>query len=70
MHAREDLRPGSMLAERFGLSSADTVYLSMPMFHSNAMMAGWGVALAAESSIALRRRFSRRDFLPTSASSR
>ncbi len=62
--------PGSMLAERFGLSSADTVYLSMPMFHSNAMMAGWGVALAAESSIALRRRFSRRDFLPTSASSR
>jgi fatty-acyl-CoA synthase len=55
--------PGSMLAERFGLSSADTVYLSMPMFHSNAMMAGWGVALAAESSIALRRRFSASGFL-------
>ncbi|MEE2058909.1 long-chain-fatty-acid--CoA ligase [Rhodococcus artemisiae] len=55
--------PGSMLAERFGLGPADTVYLAMPMFHSNAMMAGWGVALAAESSIALRRRFSASGFL-------
>ncbi|MCK0089211.1 long-chain-fatty-acid--CoA ligase [Rhodococcus sp. F64268] len=56
--------PGSMLAERFGLGPADTVYLSMPMFHSNAMMAGWGVALAARSSVALRRRFSASGFLP------
>ncbi|MFD6857922.1 long-chain-fatty-acid--CoA ligase [Rhodococcus sp. NPDC060090] len=56
--------PGHMLAERFGLGPADTVYLSMPMFHSNAMMAGWGVALAAGSSVALRRRFSASGFLP------
>lgn len=56
--------PGVMLAERFGLGSGDVVYVSMPMFHSNAMMAGWGVALAAGSGVALRRRFSASGFLP------
>ena len=39
--------PGRMLAERFGLGPADTCYLSMPLFHSNAVMAGWAVAVAA-----------------------
>ena len=33
--------PGIMLATRFGLGPADTCYLSMPLFHSNAIMAGW-----------------------------
>ncbi|PXY19549.1 long-chain-fatty-acid--CoA ligase [Prauserella muralis] len=56
--------PGRMLAERFGLSRADTVYVSMPMFHSNAVMAGWSVGLAAGATIALRRRFSASGFLP------
>lgn len=56
--------PGAMLADRFGLSSSDTVYVSMPMFHSNAIMAGWAVALAAGATIALRRRFSASGFLP------
>ncbi|MEE2032710.1 long-chain-fatty-acid--CoA ligase [Rhodococcus chondri] len=56
--------PGRMLADRFGLGPDDVVYLSMPMFHSNAMMAGWGVALAAMSSVALRRKFSASGFLP------
>lgn len=55
--------PGVMLAQRFGLSEADVVYLSMPMFHSNAMMAGWSVALAARGSVALRRKFSASEFL-------
>ncbi len=55
--------PGLMLAERFGLGPDDVVYLSMPMFHSNAIMAGWGVALAAESGVALRRRFSASGFV-------
>lgn len=58
------VEPAIMLAERFGLGPADVVYLSMPMFHSNAMMAGWGVALAAGSGVALRRRFSASGFLP------
>lgn len=56
--------PGRMLAERFGLGPADTAYLSMPLFHSNAIMAGWAVALAAGASIALRRRFSASSFIP------
>ncbi|KAA9151547.1 AMP-binding protein [Amycolatopsis acidicola] len=56
--------PGKMLADRFGLSSSDTVYVSMPMFHSNAIMAGWAVGLAAGGTIALRRKFSASGFLP------
>jgi fatty-acyl-CoA synthase len=56
--------PGVMLAQRFGLGPSDTCYLSMPLFHSNAVMAGWSPALAAGASIALRRRFSASGFLP------
>ena len=54
---------GTMLADRFGLDARDGVYLSMPMFHSNAIIAGWGVAVAAGASIALRPRFSASSFL-------
>jgi fatty-acyl-CoA synthase len=54
---------GLMLAGRFGLGPDDVVYLSMPMFHSNAIIAGWGVAVAAGASIALRPRFSASGFL-------
>jgi fatty-acyl-CoA synthase len=56
--------PGEMLSGRFGLGPADTVYLSMPMFHSNAIMAGWAVGLAAGATLALRDRFSASGFLP------
>ena len=56
--------PGQMLAERFGLGPADTCYLSMPLFHSNAVMAGWAVAVAARCSIALRPKFSASQFIP------
>lgn len=49
---------GDMLSRRFGLGAGDVVYLSMPMFHSNAIIAGWMVAIAGGSSVALRRRFS------------
>ncbi|MDR3659776.1 MAG: long-chain-fatty-acid--CoA ligase FadD17 [Mycobacterium sp.] len=55
--------PGRMLAERFGLGRDDIFYLSMPLFHSNAVMAGWAVALAAQGSIALRRKFSASGFM-------
>lgn len=54
---------GIMLSARFGLGPADVCYLSMPMFHSNAVLAGWSVALAAGASIALRRKFSASGFL-------
>ncbi len=56
--------PGRMLADRFGLGPDDTVYLSMPLFHSNAIMAGWAVAATAGASIALRRKFSASGFMP------
>jgi fatty-acyl-CoA synthase len=55
--------PGQMLSSRFGLTSADTVYIAMPLFHSNAIMAGWAVGLSAGAAIALRRRFSASAFL-------
>ncbi|MCB9408736.1 long-chain-fatty-acid--CoA ligase FadD17 [Mycolicibacterium sp.] len=56
--------PGVMLAQRLGLGPSDTCYLSMPLFHSNAVMAGWSPAVAAGASIALRRRFSASQFIP------
>ncbi len=56
--------PGQMLAQRFGLGPSDTCYLSMPLFHSNAIMAGWAPAVAAGASIALRRKFSASGFFP------
>ncbi len=56
--------PGVMLAERFGLGPSDTCYLSMPLFHSNAIMAGWAPGVAAGASIALRRKFSASQFIP------
>lgn len=56
--------PGNMLSQRLGLDRDDTFYLSMPMFHSNAIMAGWAVAVAAGGSIALRRKFSASQFIP------
>jgi fatty-acyl-CoA synthase len=56
--------PGQFLSERFGLGPDDVAYLSMPMFHSNAIMAGWGPALAAGATVALARRFSASGFLP------
>lgn len=55
--------PGVMLAQRFGLGAADTCYLAMPLFHSNAVMAGWAPAVAAGASIALRRKFSASQFM-------
>ncbi|MGI9123223.1 MAG: long-chain-fatty-acid--CoA ligase FadD17 [Mycobacterium sp.] len=55
--------PGVMIAERFGLGPEDTCYLSMPLFHSNAVMAGWAPAVAATASIALRRKFSASQFI-------
>lgn len=56
--------PANMLAARFRLDADDVVYIAMPLFHSNAMIAGWSVGLAAGGSIALRRRFSASGFLP------
>jgi fatty-acyl-CoA synthase len=54
----------TMMAGRFGLGPRDTCYVSMPMFHSNAVLVGWAVALACGGSLALRRTFSASQFIP------
>ena len=55
-------RAGTVLAGRFDLSGG--VYQAMPMFHSNALLAGVSPAWAAGAPIVLRRRFSASGWLP------
>jgi len=54
---------GQSLTERFGLGPDDVVYLSMPLFHSNAIAAGFGPAVAAGAAMAPA-KFSASRFLP------
>jgi fatty-acyl-CoA synthase len=55
--------PGAYLVERLGLGADDVFYVSMPLFHSNAVMAGWGPALVAGGCVALAEKFSASGFL-------
>jgi fatty-acyl-CoA synthase len=55
---------GVKVAEMFQLTGDDVCYAAMPMYHSNALMAGWAPALAGGATVALRRRFSASGFLP------
>jgi fatty-acyl-CoA synthase len=57
-------RIGQAVAKNFPLTPGDVCYEVMPMFHSNALMAGWAPALAAGAATALRRKFSASGFLP------
>jgi fatty-acyl-CoA synthase len=59
-------RIGAIVAQMYALTPQDVCYLSMPLFHSNALMAGWGPALMAGSTFALPStgRFSASGFLP------
>lgn len=43
---------GRNLTERFGLTEQDTCYVSMPLFHSNAVVAGWAPAVVSGAAIA------------------
>ena len=54
---------GVTMTQRFGLGRDDVCYVSMPLFHSNAVLVGWAVAAACQGSMALRRKFSASDFL-------
>jgi len=40
------------LVQRYELTADDTCYLAMPLFHSNGVYAGWGVALGAGAAMA------------------
>ena len=42
---------GGALANRYAVSASDVCYLSMPLFHSNAVYAGWGVALVTGAAM-------------------
>ena len=59
-------RIGAIVAQMYALGPDDVCYLSMPLFHSNALMAGWGPALMAGAAFALPStgRFSASGFLP------
>ena len=54
---------GASLAERFDLTADDVCYLSMPLFHSNGVAAGWMVALASGATM-VPAKFSPTRFLP------
>lgn len=55
--------PAGYLTERLGLSGEDVHYISMPLFHSNAVVAGWAPAIFNGATIALAERFSASGFL-------
>ncbi|EPJ40183.1 putative Long-chain-fatty-acid--CoA ligase FadD17 [Streptomyces afghaniensis 772] len=55
---------GRSLAGQFALGPQDVHYLCMPMFHGNAVIAGWAPVLVTGAGVALRRRFSASRFLP------
>jgi fatty-acyl-CoA synthase len=55
---------GVTMTERFSLGPSDVCYVSMPLFHSNAVLVGWAVSLACRGSMVLRRKFSASQFLP------
>jgi fatty-acyl-CoA synthase len=55
--------PGAYLTQMFGLTSEDRFYLSMPLFHSNAVMAGWGPGVTCGAAMALAPRFSASRFI-------
>ena len=46
------LMSGANLVQKFDVTADDTCYLSMPLFHSNALVAGWGVAIATGAAMA------------------
>ncbi len=56
-------RIAGIVAMGFGLGADSGCYLSMPLFHSNALMAGWCPALAGGATSVLRRKFSASAFL-------
>ena len=45
------LMAGTALADRFRVTPADVCYLSMPLFHSNALLAGWSVAVESGATM-------------------
>ena len=53
---------GLNLVERFSVTADDVCYVSMPLFHSNAVVAGWAVAIGSGATM-VPARFSASGFL-------
>ena len=53
---------GLNLVQRFALTAKDTCYVSMPLFHSNAVVAGWAPAVVSGAAI-VPAKFSASNFL-------
>ncbi len=53
---------GLNLVERFSVTADDVCYISMPLFHSNAVVAGWAVAIGAGAAM-VPAKFSASGFL-------
>jgi fatty-acyl-CoA synthase len=54
---------GATLVDKFSLTGDDVCYASMPLFHSNAVLAGYAVAVCSGATLALARRFSASELL-------
>jgi fatty-acyl-CoA synthase len=54
---------GASLIAQFEITAADVCYLSMPLFHSNGVAAGWAVAIGSGATM-VPARFSPSRFLP------
>jgi fatty-acyl-CoA synthase len=52
-----------VLADMCSITSDDVLYVSMPLFHSNAVMSGYAPALVTGATLALATRFSASGFL-------
>lgn len=55
---------GLGLVARVDFTADDIAYASMPLFHSNAVVAAWTPSLATGATLALKRRFSASSFIP------
>ena len=53
---------GLTLVDKYAVTAEDVCYLSMPLFHSNAVLAGWSVAISSGAAMAPA-RFSASHFL-------
>jgi fatty-acyl-CoA synthase len=56
-------RGGGILCGNHGLDANSVFYMAMPLFHSNALFAGWSPLLNSGGAMALRRRFSASGFI-------
>src|SRR4051794_30572293 len=55
---------GNRMAILMGLDGDDCSYVSMPLFHSNAVQVGWAPTVVAGCTIAMARKFSASGWLP------